>query len=208
MAFDLTTAVASGLAGRILASILVSLARCLNSNSRPVGLIAPTHHPGCRNTRHHRTRSGDARTSGSAKAVDDQRGACQRARIIAPQPCIRSAHRDQTMMQSCASAAKLRAAGPFSKTVSTPGPVSGDRHLGSSAETDDILFVGVRGLVLSAFSFHAARKTTPAGASPVVTMRHKAISSFLARATIRVLRVPPRASAVRARYHSASALSF
>jgi hypothetical protein len=61
---------------------------------------------------------------------------------------------------------------------------------------------------LSAFSFHAARKTTPAGTSPVVTMRHSAISSFLARATIRVLRVPPRASAVRARYHCASALSF
>jgi hypothetical protein len=49
---------------------------------------------------------------------------------------------------------------------------------------------------------------TPAGTSPVVTMRHSAISSFLASATIRVLRVPPRASAVRARYHCASALSF
>src|SRR3954469_12685916 len=32
-------------------------------------------------------------------------------------------------------------------------------------------------------------------------MRQKAMSSFLARATIRVLRVLPRASAVRARYH-------
>ena len=61
---------------------------------------------------------------------------------------------------------------------------------------------------LSAFSFHAARKTTPAGTSPVVTMRHSAISSFLASATIRVLRVLPRASAVRARYHCESALSF
>jgi hypothetical protein len=39
-------------------------------------------------------------------------------------------------------------------------------------------------------------------------MRHSAISSFLASATIRVLRVPPRALAVRARYHCASALSF
>ena len=37
MAFDLTTAVASGLAGRILASILVSLARCLNSTAALLG---------------------------------------------------------------------------------------------------------------------------------------------------------------------------
>ena len=58
---------------------------------------------------------------------------------------------------------------------------------------------GLPELVLSAFSRHAARKTTPAGTSPVVTIRHRAISSFLARATIKVLRVPPRASTVRAR---------
>ena len=44
---------------------------------------------------------------------------------------------------------------------------------------------------------HAARKTTPAGTSPVVSIRHSAISSFRARATIMVLRVQPRASAVR-----------
>ena len=112
------------------------------------------------------------------------------------------------MMQSCASAAKLRAAGPFSKTVLTPCHASGDRHLGSSAETGAILFARLRELVLSAFSFHAARKTTPAGTSPVVAIRHSAISSFLAKATIKVLRVPPRASAVRARYHCASAHSF
>src|SRR4051812_22280643 len=46
-------------------------------------------------------------------SLDDQRGACQRARIIAPQPCIRSVQRDLTMMQSCASAAKLRSGGPI-----------------------------------------------------------------------------------------------
>src|SRR6478672_10528452 len=95
-------------------------------------------------------------------------------------------------------------AGPFSKTVSTPWPASGDRHLGSSAGTDDMLFVSLSWLRPP----HAARKTTPAGTSPVVTIRHSAISSFLAKATIMVLRVPPRASAVRARYHCASALSF
>src|SRR4029077_17354682 len=41
------------------------------------------------------------------------------------------------------------AAGPFSKTVSTPWPASGDRHLGSSAGDDDILFVQVQELGLS-----------------------------------------------------------
>src|SRR3954470_19357125 len=141
-------------------------------------------------------------------SLDDQRGACHRARIIAPQPCMRLVHKDLTMMQSCASAAKLRGGGPILENGVKPWPASGGRHLGSSAETDDILFAGFRALVLSAFARHAARKTTPAGTSPVVTIRHSAISSFLARATIRVLRVPPRASAVRARYHCASALSF
>ena len=110
------------------------------------------------------------------------------------------------MMQSCASAAKLRGGGPILQYGVKPWPVSGDRHLGSSAETNAILFARLQKLVL--LSRHAARKTTPAGTSPVVTMRHSPISSFLARATIRVLRVLPRASAVRARYHCASALSF
>ena len=112
------------------------------------------------------------------------------------------------MMQSCASAAKLRGGGPILENGVKPWPPSGDRQLGSSSETGDVLFARFRALVLSAFARHAARKTTPAGTSPVVTIRHSAISSFLARATIRVLRVLPRASAVRARYHCASALSF
>src|SRR3954470_17048985 len=46
-------------------------------------------------------------------SLDDQRGACHRARIIAPHPCMRSVHRGLTMMQSCASAAKLRGGGPI-----------------------------------------------------------------------------------------------
>ena len=41
-----------------------------------------------------------------------------RARVNAPQPCIRQVRRGiLTMMQSYASAAKLRAAGPFSKAA-------------------------------------------------------------------------------------------
>ena len=54
---------------------------------------------------------------------------------------------------------------------------------------------------------HAARNTTPAGTSPVVTRRHRAISNFRARATIIVLRFLPPLS-VRERYHWANALSF
>jgi hypothetical protein len=54
----------------------------------------------------------------------------------------------------------------------------------------------------------AGRKTTPSSGSPVVTKRLSAMISLRARATIMVLRVPLRLSAVRARYHTASALSF
>src|SRR5438270_14075121 len=54
----------------------------------------------------------------------------------------------------------------------------------------------------------AGRKTTPSSVSPVVTKRQSAMSSLRARATIIVLRVPTRLSAVRARYHNASALAF
>ena len=54
----------------------------------------------------------------------------------------------------------------------------------------------------------AGRKTTPSSGSPVVTKRQSAMTSLRASATIMVLRVPLRLSAVRARYHNASALSF
>jgi len=208
MVFDLTTALISDLADEFLRPALGVSQAVLAA--RPTGWLghADQTSPLLRACRH-RTRSEPGHNQVRRKlSIDDQRGACQRARIIAPQPCIRSVHRGLTMMQSCASAARLRGGGPILRNGATPWSVSGDRHLGLSAETGAILFARLQGLVLSAFSFHAARKTTPAGTSPVVTMRHRAISSFLARATIRVLRVPPRASAVRARYHFASALSF
>ena len=54
----------------------------------------------------------------------------------------------------------------------------------------------------------AGRKMTPSNGSPVVTKRQSAMFSLRASATIMVLRVPLRLSAVRARYHNASALSF
>ena len=54
----------------------------------------------------------------------------------------------------------------------------------------------------------AGRRMTPSNVSPVVTKRQSAMTSLRASATIMVLRVPIRLSAVRARYHNASALSF
>src|SRR3954466_3857333 len=154
------------------------------------------------------TRNG-APSNGSAQKDTPLREASKPLMLQGKMWVIASRSRGSlTMMQSCASAAKLRGGGPILENGVKPWPASGDHHLGSSSETDDILFVRLRELVLSAFARHAARKTTPAGTSPVVTIRHSAISSFLASATIRVLRVPSRASAVRARYHCASALSF
>src|SRR5215210_1493252 len=116
MAFDLTTAIVSDLAGRVLASSLGSIASCAGGTAdrlawsrRPTIHVAATRAtigPGPE------TRGQVARRKLS---LDDQRGACHRARIIAPHPCIRLVHRDQTMMQSCASAAKLRGGGPILK---------------------------------------------------------------------------------------------
>jgi hypothetical protein len=58
-------------------------------------------------------------------------------------------------------------------------------------------------VVLLSFPFHvvaydAGRKTMPSDTSPVVTRRQRAMSSFRANATIIVLRVLLRPSAVRA----------
>ena len=115
------------------------------------------------------------------------------------------------MMQSCASAAKLRAAGPFSQSASSamfeygvppPRVVNSAVRRKASASTDQVkvmLFPGGQ---------PAGRRMTPSNVSPVVTNRQSAITSLRARATIMVMRVPLRLSAVRARYHNASALSF
>ena len=110
------------------------------------------------------------------------------------------------MMQSYASAAKLRAAGPFSKAalnaMACYGWPSPRIMIGSN-----VLLVGLRKLV-AFLPCYAARITTPAGTSPVDTRRHRAMRSLRASATIMVLRVPRRAFAVRSRYHNASALPF
>ena len=113
------------------------------------------------------------------------------------------------MMQSCASAAKLRAAGPFYRGINAmfeygfppPRIVIGSRAVKPARAPN--------GQVCRSELFQdAGRKTTPSSGSPVVTKRQSAMSSLRASATIMVLRVPTRLSAVRARYHNASALSF
>src|SRR5215212_1693752 len=115
------------------------------------------------------------------------------------------------MMHACASAAKLHGGGPIltrgSPAAQRPLFGSGYHHLGpSSAACPD--GSGLR--IETSWSMLGGaqvtgRKAMPCAVSPVVTKRHSAIRSFRARATIMVLRVPPRASAVRARYHYASA---
>ena len=119
-----------------------------------------------------------------------------------------------TMMQSCASAAKLRAAGPFCSVgikchVRIRLPATSDRQFGSRAEKPARAPNGAECYARSGKPFQdAGRKTTPSNGSPVVTKRQSAMISLRASATIMVLRVPLRLSAVRARYHNASALSF
>src|SRR6516165_5066913 len=88
---------------------------------------------------------------------------------------------------------------------------SGHRHLG---------FVGrplsaeaAKPFVLSLLSFHAVghdagRNATPCGTWPLVTRRQRAMSSLRGNATIIVLRVLERPSAVRAANHWARALFF
>jgi hypothetical protein len=87
-------------------------------------------------------------------------------------------------------------------------PATSDRQFGGRAEKP-----ARRRMVLSDACSgkpfqDAGRKTTPSSGSPVVTKRQSAMTSLRASATIIVLRVPRRLSAVRARYHTASALSF
>ena len=106
----------------------------------------------------------------------------------------------RTMMQSYASAAKLRGGGPilpFGMTamshLGTPPPRT---VVGDPLQADGS---GRNCWVPSATSVHCAgRRTTPSGTTPSRTSRHRAISNLRAKATIMVLRVP-RALSVRAR---------
>src|SRR5712672_2802767 len=88
-------------------------------------------------------------------------------------------------------------------------PATSDRQFGGRAEKTARAPKGAECSARSGEPFQdAGRKTTPSSGSPVVTKRQSAMISLRASATIMILRVPIRLSAVRARYHNASMLSF
>jgi hypothetical protein len=140
------------------------------------------------------------------------RGARHQARASRHKLVFGRSVRVGTMMQSYASAAKLRGGGPIlNRGSKRHSPISGCRHLGSSSAAQHQHETDLQKLIPAcpqATCQVAARSSRPAGASPVVTSRQSAMRSLRANATIMVLRAPPRASAVRLRYHSAKALSF
>ena len=105
------------------------------------------------------------------------------------------------MMQSCASAAKLRGGGPILHSgLEAMGlrrvTATSDRHRQTLAWAAKL--VVLVSFLFDVVAHDAGRKTTPSGTSPVVTRRQSAMSSLRASATIIVLRVLPRPSAVRA----------
>ena len=108
------------------------------------------------------------------------------------------------MMQSCASSAKLRGSGPNLHSgfgshgfdVGSPLP----RIHRQPAVRVAKLF-GLLSLPFDVVAYHAGRKTMPSDTWPVVTRRQSAMSSLRASATIIVLRVLARLSAVRAANH-------
>ena len=115
------------------------------------------------------------------------------------------------MMQSCASAAKLRGSGPNLHS----GFESHGFDVGVTATIFGFISrprMGCRVACLLLFQRTAAhdagRKMMPGGTSPLVARRQSAISSLRANATIMVFRVLARLSAVRAANHCARALPF
>jgi hypothetical protein len=88
-------------------------------------------------------------------------------------------------------------------------PATSDRQFGSRLKSQRERRMVLSAMLVPISPFQdAGRKTTPSSGSPIVTKRQSAMTSLRASATIIVLRVPIRLSAVRARYHNASALSF
>ena len=119
------------------------------------------------------------------------------------QTCIRQDRGILTMMRSCASAAKLRAAGPFLSVgikcqVRIRRPAASNRQFGSRAEKPARVPNGAECYARSGKPFQdAGRKTAPSSGSPVMTQRRRAMislraSAVLAKAGIMVLRVPIR----------------
>ena len=147
-------------------------------------------------------------------SANEPRGAHQCARSLAPRPCIRLDQREvRTMKQPCASGGRLRGGGPILTTALEPCSYAGCHHLGSSSAFHHAIAAERQNRMSIVYRFqrvHAAtgRVRTPSGITPVVTMRHMAMSSLHARATIMVVLRVARGPAVRARCHCANALSL
>src|SRR5215510_10418280 len=93
---------------------------------------------------------------GACRFVEDPRGARHWGQIFVSQTCIRQDRGILTMMRSCASAAKLRAAGPFYRSASSarfeygvPPPRIGNSAFMLNSQLE-------RRMVLVIFSFRQA----------------------------------------------------
>src|SRR3954471_10925203 len=113
MAFDLTTAIAPDLAGRVLASSLVSLVSIAMCAGGTVALLAWSRRPTIPVAATRRTLSGDSSTVARRKP-STIRGELAIGRGSSRHTLVFGRSRGGlTMMQSCASAAKLRGGGPI-----------------------------------------------------------------------------------------------
>ena len=115
------------------------------------------------------------------------------------------------MMQSYASAAKLRGGGSILhsgleamvlRRITATSIHRQTPHVGSPSWLSCCASLSI------VVAYDAGRKTMPSDTSPLVARRQSAMSSLRASATIIVLRVLARLSAVRAANHWAKALSF
>ena len=101
----------------------------------------------------------------------------------------------RTMMQPCASAARLRGGGPIlqrgMRAIARPGSPPPRIVIASPPGNHGRAATRFGGPAAAEPAHAAGRRTTPSGVSPVVTKRHSAMSSLRANATIMVLRVPP-----------------
>ena len=141
--------------------------------------------------------------------ADDQRGARFRGADQSRHNLVFGGSKTRTMMQPCASAAKLRSGGPI-----LPLGMTAMSHLGTPpprtviGDQSQAYGLGRNCRVPSVTSVHYAwRRTTPSGTTPSRTSRHRAISSLRAKATIMGFRVR-RAFSVRDRNHFVKALAL
>lgn len=152
-----------------------------------------------------------ARSTFQSRRLDDSEGSSPSGANIAPQTCIRSILSDRNhdaVMRISGEAPRRRAHSKsrFEDHVQSRVAVTSDRLSAARHPVGERTAENSVGLACP--THHAERSLRPTGASPVIANRHSAMRSLRARATIMALRVPPRASAVRTRYHSARVLSL